>query len=247
MKISIITVCYNSVSTIEDTIKSVLSQSYSDIEYVVIDGGSTDGTLSFVKKYRAQICKFISEPDRGIYDAMNKGIGLASGDIVGFLNSDDFYANESSIFQIANVFEKNDCDVVYADLEYVAVNDLRKIVRRWKSQPYRKGLFKKGWHPPHPTFFVRKEIFEKYGIFDLSYSVGSDYELMLRFLERFGVNSCYIPSVLVKMRNGGVSNKNLYHIIKANTECYRAWKKNNLKISPLIMLKKPLSKLAQYT
>jgi len=246
MKISIITVCFNSAKTIKDTIKSVLNQSYKDIEYIIIDGGSIDGTLETLAKYRDQISRHISEPDTGIYDAMNKGIKLATGDIVGFLNAGDFYTVETAILQIATSFQKNDCEVVYADLEYVAENNPGKTVRKWKSQPYRDGLFEKGWHPPHPTLFAKKSIFDKYGGFDLSYDIGADYELMLRFLKKHGIKSCYIPSVLVKMRTGGKSNSNLWHIIKANIECYEAWKKNGLKVSPLIMLRKPFSKLVQY-
>lgn len=246
MKVSIITVCFNSNKTIKDTIESVMSQKYDNIEYIIVDGGSTDGTLETLAKYRDQISKHISEPDTGIYDAMNKGIKLATGDIVGFLNAGDFYAVETAILQIATSFQENDCEIVYADLEYVAENNPGKTVRKWKSQPYQSGLFKKGWHPPHPTFFAKKSIFDKYGGFDLSYNIGADYELMLRFLQKYNIKTEYIPRVLVKMRSGGISNKNLYQIIKANIECYRAWRKNGLKVTPLIMLKKPVSKLVQY-
>lgn len=246
MKISIITVCFNSAETIGDTIKSVLSQDYKTIEYIIVDGGSTDGTRDILKNYRDQIHKYISEPDDGIYDAMNKGIKLATGDIVGFLNAGDFYANETAILQIATSFQKNDCEVIYADLEYVAKNNPGKTIRRWKSQPYRNGLFKKGWYPPHPTFFAKKSAFDKCGLLDLSFNIGADYELMLRFLKKHGSKSCYIPNVLVKMRTGGKSGKNLWQIIKANIECFHAWKKNDLKVGPFIMLKKPASKLVQY-
>ena len=246
MKVSIITVCFNSNKTIKDTIESVMSQKYDNIEYIIVDGGSTDGTLETLAKYRDQISKHISEPDTGIYDAMNKGIKLATGDIVGFLNAGDFYAVETAILQIATSFQENDCEIVYADLEYVAENNPGKTVRKWKSQPYQSGLFKKGWHPPHPTFFAKKTVFDKYGAFGLSYNIGADYELMLRFLQKYNIKTEYIPHVLVKMRSGGISNKNLYQIIKANIECYRAWRKNGLKVTPLIMLKKPVSKLVQY-
>ena len=246
MNVSIITVCLNSADTIEDTIKSAISQDYKNIEHIVVDGGSTDGTLDVIGRYKGKIAKVISEPDEGIYDAMNKGIRLATGDVVGFLNAGDFYAVETAISQVVTSFQKNDCEVVYADLEYVAENNPGKTVRRWISRPYQSGLFKKGWHPPHPTFFAKKIIFDKYGGFDLSYDIGADYELMLRFLEKHSVKSCYIPSVLVKMRSGGISNKNLYQIIKANIECFRAWHDNGLKISPFIIFKKPALKLIQY-
>ena len=246
MKVSIITVCFNSAETIEDTMRSVLSQDYKDIEYIVVDGGSTDGTLDILTKYRGRIHKYISEPDDGIYHAMNKGIKLSTGNIVGFLNSGDIYASENVIGKIVESIQAHNADCCYGDLEYVAENNPSKTVRRWISQPYRDGLFKKGWHPPHPTFFAKKSIFDKYGGFDLNYDIGADYELMLRFLEKHSVKSCYIPDVLVKMRTGGKSNKNLWQIIKANIECYRAWKRNDLKISPFIIFKKPASKLIQY-
>ncbi len=246
MKVSVITVCLNSVKTIEETLRSVQSQNHTDIEHIVIDGGSVDGTVEILKAYKDSIYKFISEPDEGIYDAMNKGIKLATGDMVGFLNSGDFYADKNVIGRIVEVTKVNNVDCCYGDLEYVAKNNPSKTVRRWKSQPYQSELFKKGWHPPHPTFFAKKIIFDKYGGFDVNYDIGADYELMLRFLEKHHINSCYIPSVLVKMRTGGKSNKNLWQIIKANMECYRAWKKNDLKINPFIILKKPASKLIQY-
>ena len=246
MKVSIITVCFNSAEIIEDTIRSVLSQNYEDTEYIIVDGGSTDGTLDILKKYRDRIHKYISEPDDGIYHAMNKGIKLSTGDIVGFLNAGDFYAVETAILQIATSFQKNDCEVVYGDLEYVAENNPGKTVRRWISQPYQDSLFRKGWHPPHPTFFAQKSAFDKYGAFDLSYNIGADYELMLRFLQKYNIKTEYIPHVLVKMRNGGISNRNLLYIIKANIECFRAWRDNGLKISPFIIFKKPASKLIQY-
>lgn len=246
MKVSIITVCFNSSKTIEDTIKSVIGQSYGKIEHIVIDGRSTDGTLDILKQYGDQIHKCVSEPDDGIYDAMNKGVDLTTGDVVGFLNSDDCYADNDVVAKIAGVMQSNDVDCCYGDLEYVAPDNPSKTVRRWRSQPYQDSLFRKGWHPPHPTFFAKKAVFDKYGGFDLNYIIGADYELMLRFLQRYNIKSEYIPLVLVKMRSGGISNKNLYQIIKANIECYRAWKKNGLKVTPLIMLKKPVSKLVQY-
>ena len=246
MKVSIVTACLNSDETVEGTVKSVLSQDYKNIEYIIVDGGSTDGTLDILKKYRDRIHKYISEPDNGVYDAMNKGIKLATGDVVGFLNSDDFYADNYVIEKIANVMQSSDVDCCYGNLEYVANNNTYKTVRRWKSQPYQSGLFKKGWHPPHPTFFVKKSIYDKYGCFDINYDIAADYELMLRFLKKYHLKSCHIPDVLIKMRIGGKSNKNLWQIIKANMECFQAWKRNDLKVSPFIMVKKPVSKLVQY-
>lgn len=246
MKVSIITICFNSVETIEDTIGSVLSQDYKDIEYIVVDGGSTDETLEILSRYKNRISRIISEPDEGIYDAMNKGIRLATGEIIGFLNSGDIYMSESVAGQVVDSIQANDTDCCYGNLELVSKEDPEKTVRKWVSQPYQDSLFKKGWHPPHPTFFVKKSVYDKYGFFDLSYSIASDYELMLRFLQKYSISSCYIPTTLVRMRIGGKSNKNLCQIIRANIECYRAWKKNGLTISPFIMLRKPLSKVRQY-
>ena len=245
MKVSIITVCFNSAETIEDTVKSVLGQDYKDIEYVVVDGDSTDGTLGIIRRYENTISKVISEPDKGMYDAMNKGLRVTTGDIVGFLNADDFYASEKVVGRIVETMGANKVDCCYGDVQYVARNDPGKTVRRWKSQAYQNGLFEKGWHPPHPAFFVKRQMYEKYGHFNSKFKIAADYELMLRFLRKHGIKSCYIPSVLVRMRIGGKSNKNPSQIIKANIECYQAWRENGLKVSPLIMLRKPLSKLTQ--
>jgi len=246
MKVSIITVCLNSAETIEETIRSILSQDYKDIEYIVVDGGSTDGTLDVLATYRSRIHRCISEPDGGIYHAMNKGIKLSTGDIVGFLNSNDTYTGQCVIRRIVQAIQTNNTDCCYGDLEYVARNNSERIVRMWKSQPYRHGLFEKGWHPPHPTFFAKKDILNKHGYFNPSYNISADYELMLRLLKKHGIKSCYIPSVLVKMRMGGNSSKNLWRILKANVQCYQAWRQNGLNISPFIALRKPMSKLRQF-
>lgn len=247
MKISIITVCFNSVETMEDTIKSVLSQNYGDIEYIVVDGDSTDGTLDILTKHQDQIHRQISEPDNGIYDAMNKGLDIATGETVGFLNSGDFYTNETVITKIVETMEADKADCCYGNLEYVACHDVEKVVRKWRSRPYMPGLFREGFHPPHPTFFAKKKLFEKYGYFNLDFDISADYELMLRFLERHGAKSSYIPHVLVKMRNGGTSNRNLKQIIKANLQCYKAWRINGFEVSVATILKKPLSKIFQLT
>jgi glycosyltransferase len=237
MKVSIVTVCFNSTETVEDTVRSVLGQDYEDIEYIIVDGGSTDGTCEILRNYEDRISKIVSEPDNGTYDAMNKGIKMSTGEIVGLLNAGDFYATDDAVSSIV---------AVYADLEYVAEHNPAKTVRRWRSESYRDGLFEKGRHPPHPTFFVRRRLFDDYGGFDLDYHISADYEIMLRFLKKYKVRSCHIPNVLVKMRTGGKSNRSVLQIIRANIECYQAWQKNGLKISPLIMLRKPASKLTQY-
>lgn len=245
-KISIITIVWNNAKTIKDAIDSVLGQTYENIEYIVVDGASTDGTVEIVKSYGDKISKFVSEPDKGLYDAMNKGIKLANGDIIGILNSDDFYTNKYVIEKVVKEFKEKGVDSVYGDLVYIDVSDNNKIIRHWKSNPYKRRLFYKGWHPPHPTFFVKKEIYEKYGLFDLEFKIAADYELMLRFLEKYKISTSYIPEVLVKMRVGGESNRSIKNIIKANVECYKAWKKNGLRINPTTFILKPLSKILQY-
>lgn len=247
MKVSIITVVWNNADTIKDAIESVLNQTYKNIEYIIVDGGSTDGTIEVIQSYGNKISKFISEKDEGIYDAMNKGIKLATGDIVGILNSDDFYKSNDVIETVVREFMSKDIDCLYGDLEYVDKNDTSKVIRYWKSNPYKEGLFQKGWHPPHPTFFVKREIYYKYGMFNTNFKIAADYELMLRFLEKYKIKSSYIPKVLVRMRLGGASNRNLINIIKANIECYKAWKVNNLSVNPIsILIAKPFSKLLQY-
>jgi glycosyltransferase len=245
MKVSIITVVYNNKKTIKDAIESVLNQTYKNIEYIVIDGASNDGTVEIVQSYSNKIDKFISEPDNGLYDAMNKGLKLATGNIIGILNSDDFYASNNIIEKVVNVFNENNIDSVYGDLVYVDSNNTDKIVRYWKSIPFKKGLFRKGWHPAHPTFFVKKDVYDKYGIFNLDFKIAADYEIMLRFLEKYKISTYYIPEILVKMRIGGESNKNIKNIVRANIECYKAWKINELKPPLLLGIKKPFSKLSQ--
>lgn len=246
MKVSIITATYNSAKTIVDTILSVNSQDYESIEHIIIDGKSKDNTIELIKNTPNRVVKIISESDKGIYDAMNKGIALATGDIIGILNSDDFYTSSDVISNIVSIFLQGKYDGIYGDLEYVDEKDTNKVIRYWKSKPYIEGLFKKGWHPAHPTFFVRKEVYDKFGNFNLKYKIGADYEIMLRFIEKNKIRVGYIPNVLVRMRIGGASNQNVRNIIKANTECYKAWKDNGLSISPFIFLMKPLSKILQF-
>ena len=246
MKVSIITPSFNSADTIENTIQSVLLQNYPDIEYIITDGGSTDGTVEVINKYKNKINKFVSEKDKGVYDGMNRGIKRATGDIIGILNSDDIYASNDVIERVVNEMAENNADCCWGDLVYVDAKNTDKVIRYWKSSEYKEGKFKKGWMPPHPTFFVKKWVYQKYGLFNLDFPISADYELMLRFLEKYKIRSCYIPQVLVKMRIGGQSNKSIKNIIKGNIECYRAWKINGLKANPLIFFFKPLSKVTQY-
>lgn len=245
MKISIITVCYNSATTIQDTIDSIASQTYPDIEHIVVDGGSRDTTMDMVRA-APRVSKYVSEPDRGIYDAMNKGIAMATGEIVGTLNSDDFYMHEKVLERISEVFSNPSVDACYADLIYVRQEDPASVVRYWQSRPFRPGLFKRGWMPAHPTFFVRRKLYEELGGFDLEFKLQSDFELTMRYLELFRINSVYLPEILVKMRVGGASNQSVRNVIKGNIEAYKACKKNHLGVSPLFNLYKIISRLPQF-
>ena len=246
MKISIITPSFNSEKTIEDTIKSVISQTYQDKEYLIIDGGSKDNTLKVVEKYQNKISKIVSEKDKGLYDAINKGIKLATGEIIGNLNSDDVYENNKVLELVAKTFEETNCDVCWGDLVYVKKDDLNKITRIWKSSEFKTGKFKTGWHPPHPSFFVKHEVYEKFGVFREDLEIAADYELMLRFLEKYQVKSAYIPQTLVRMREGGKSNwKSFSKVFKANLECYKSFKINQLPVSPFFIFIKPFSKIKQ--
>ena len=245
MKISIVTVSFNSRETIEDTILSIASQTYRDLEHIVVDGGSKDGTLALIDKHRDKITKVVSEPDEGIYDAMNKGIGLATGEVIGFLNSDDVYDNNQVLEQVAESLSLSDFDLCYADLVYVHRTDLNKVARFWKSSEYNNELLCRGWNPPHPTFYARRLLYQKYGCFDLKFKISADYELMIRFFKG-GVRCIYVPMVWVKMRMGGMANRSYANIIKANLENILACRKNGLKKPWLIIFRRLLSHGMQY-
>jgi glycosyltransferase len=246
MRISIITVSYNSCDTIRDTINSVVKQNYSDIEYIIVDGGSTDNTLEIVRSYKNHNIRWVSEPDKGIYDAMNKGLQMATGDVIGILNSDDFYVDKYVISKIASKFEETDADSLYGDLAYVDAGKTSKILRYWRSGHYKRGSFLHGWMPPHPTFFVKREIYQKYKAFDLRLKSAADYELMLRLLYKQNISVAYLPELLVFMRSGGKSNASLNNRMRANMEDRMAWKINGLNPSPLTLFLKPLRKIEQY-
>ena len=221
MKISIITVCYNSDKTIADTLRSASSQTYSDIEHIIVDGGSKDNTMAIIAAEVISNHKLVSEKDKGIYDAMNKGIALATGDIIGFINADDYYLFPEVLSKVAAAFEYSGADCCYGDLCYVQQDDTSKIVRYWRSSQFCLGLFGKGWCPPHPTFFVRRKVYDRLGVFNLNFKIAADAELMARFLEVGRISSCYIPEVLVHMRMGGISNRSLGNVIKQNLEVRR--------------------------
>lgn len=245
IKISIVTVSYNSAATIEDAILSVARQSYPHVEHVVIDGASADGTLDIISRHRDKFSRMISEPDGGIYDAMNKGIRLATGDVVGFLNADDVYSDPNVLGEVAKAFEDSTVDACYGDLVYMD-GSLRRVVRYWKSQPYRDGLFEKGWMPAHPTFFARRKVFDQCGSFDTAFRLQSDFDLTMRFLSIYKIKSVYLPKVLVKMRLGGATNKSITNIIKGNIEAYRVCRKNGLKVTPFFVVTKILSRVPQF-
>jgi glycosyltransferase len=246
MKVSIITISYNSAETIEDTIKSVVSQDYQNIEYIIIDGASKDATLSIVDKYKDKIAKVVSEKDKGIYDAMNKGVQNATGDIIGILNSDDYYYDTTVISEVVRLFEQEKTDGLYADLVYVDREDSDKIIRYWKSGAYKSGKFLKGWMPPHPTFFVKKEVYQNFGLYNTELRSAADYEFMLRVIHKYGISLTYMPRILTKMRVGGMSNVSLKNRWRANMEDRRAWKMNGVKPRWYTLTVKPLSKLLQF-
>jgi glycosyltransferase len=245
LKVSIITITFNSESTLIDTIDSVLNQTYKNIEYIIVDGRSSDSTLSIIHSYRDKISKVVSENDKGLYDALNKGISMATGDVIGILHSDDFYTNHQVIENIVNTFHLNNADAVYSDLYYVDKNDTDKIFRKWKSGHYRHGMFLNGWMPPHPTFFVKKSVYEKLGAFNLDLVSAADYELMLRFIHKHKVRLAYLPEFIIKMRVGGKSNVSIQNRIRANREDRKAWKINGLKPYFYTMYLKPLRKIIQ--
>jgi glycosyltransferase len=245
MKVSVITAVYNNKSTIADTIQSVKNQSYEDIEYIIIDGASTDGTIDVIKQYLADVSIFISEPDRGIYDGLNKGISNATGDIICFLHSDDLYQDNFVIEKVVNLFKKTGCDSLYGDLTYVSKDNTDSIVRFWRSGYFHFKKLKYGWMPPHPTFFVKAKIYKKYGTFDTSLRISADYDSMLRFLGKEKISITYLPQVLIKMRVGGESNNSIKNLIRKTKEDYHVIRKNKTgNVGTLVI--KNISKIPQF-
>lgn len=243
-RISVITVVMNSVDTIEGTLRSVRSQTYPDIEHIVIDGGSTDGTLEILERHRAGLAGLVSGPDKGIYDAINKGFALATGDVLGILHSDDCFADGSVLETVAAVFADPGIDSCYGDLVYVDRGTPDRVTRYWKAGEYERDKFRRGWMPPHPTFFARKKVYEEYGGLDPDFPLAADYELMLRLLYKHRVSSRYVPRTLVRMKTGGTSRPGAY-TFKSMRENYLTWKKNGMRY-PAMALLKPVLKAAQY-
>lgn len=246
MKVSIITVCFNSADTIRDSIRSVLEQSHSDIEYIIVDGASTDGTLGVISEYGSQIAEVVSEPDDGIYDAMNKGIRRATGEIVGILNSDDFFAAEDVISRVVDVFRADrDVGIVFGDLVYVSSEDLSNIKRYYSSRKFKPWKLRYGYMPPHPATFAKKELYDAYGLYRLDYRIAADYEMFVRWLIGNNIEYRRIDRVLVNMRTGGISTSGISSSILLNREIVKACVDNDVYTNTLFLLPKIPFKLLE--
>jgi glycosyltransferase involved in cell wall biosynthesis len=250
MKFSIITICYNPGNSIRTAIESVLSQDYPDIEYIIIDGASTDGTVELVKSYGDKISRFISEPDNGLYHALNKGINLATGEVIGFVHADDLLARVNVISDIARGFDKTGAGGLYGDIEYVARDDTTRVIRYWRSGDFKYSSLRAGWMPPHPTLYLRRGVYRKAklgdgGYFDTSFKIAADYDFMMRVFGKLEVDVTYLPQVLVKMRVGGKSNKSISNIIKKSCEDFTAIRRNGVG-GFVTLIFKNLRKLPQF-
>lgn len=248
MKISIVTACYNSAATIHDTLRTIQMQTHPDIEHIIIDGGSTDGTLEILEKNRAHIAHLTSERDNGLYDAMNRGVAKATGDVIGLLNSDDLLAHKDVLSNVAKALSNPDVDACYGDLVYVKQDNIDETVRYWKSRDYEPALIGKGWIPAHPTFYAKREVHDKFSmLFNLDYKLAADYELLLKLLYAHKINVAYIPDVMVRMRLGGTTNKSLKNIVNQNKEIMKALELHNYPYSPVKMFaSKLIDRVQQY-
>ncbi|WP_253651993.1 MULTISPECIES: glycosyltransferase family 2 protein [unclassified Vibrio] len=245
MKVSIITATYNSAETILSTLQSLESQTYPNIEYIIVDGASKDNTLDVIKANCSRVSTIISEPDKGIYDALNKGIQAATGDIIGFLHSDDIFAYPDAVSELVALMDKKQTQAVYADLEYVSKDNLNNVVRLWKSGQYQRSKLKQGWMPPHPTFYMKRELYQSCGMFDLNFNISADYDSLLRYLWINKITMAYLPKVITKMRVGGTSNNSLSNIIHKTKEDIRALNNNGL-FWPSAIFIKNVSKIPQF-
>lgn len=243
-KISLVTVTFNAENTIGRCIESVISQDYKNVEYIIIDGGSTDNTIRIIDQYRDHIDHFISGPDKGTYDAMNKGIELACGNIIGTLNADDYFADSDVLSTVAKTFDCQNVDIVYGDLDYV--NKQGKVIRKWRSKKYSQGMFNWGWMPPHPTFYCKKEIFNKLGPYSLEYGTAADYDLMVRFIHFRKVKAFHIKKVMIKMEHGGISNKSYTNRVKALYNDFKIMRNNGILIPIVAIILKPMRKIMQF-
>jgi len=245
MLVSIITATYNSSATLKDCLQSVAKQTYHPIEHIIIDGASKDDTLKVAASF-PHITTIVSEQDGGIYDAMNKGIAIAKGDIIGILNSDDFYVYQDVIMEVVKLFETSACDLVYADLQYVDREHTEKVVRTWKSGIMQPNSFLFGWMPPHPTLFVKRSVYERFGNFTTQLRSAADYEFMLRVMYKGKCKAAYLPKIIVKMRDEGISNLSIKNRLKANNEDQKAWKLNKQTPYFFTVFLKPLRKIFQF-
>ena len=244
-QISVVTAVYNRKDTVGQALDSVLAQTGAQVEPVVIDGASTDGTLRVLEQYRSRLSVFVSEPDLGIYDALNKGIQRSHGDVVGFLHADDLFAHTEVLKKISAEFEDNDVDAVYGDLVYVDKDDPAKVVRYWEAGAFNQSKLMRGWMPPHPTFYVRRSVYERLGLFDTRYRIAADYDSVVRFLFVGGITAAYIPEVLVRMRVGGVSNRSLRTIARKSCEDYDILQSHGVG-GLSVLLQKNLTKVGQF-
>ena len=247
MKVTLITVTLNSEKYLEESILSVINQDYKDIEHIIIDGESTDGTLAIIEKYKDHIAHWVSEKDYSMYDAINKGMAMATGDIIGTLNSDDMLASNDVISKIAGCFNADNINVVYGDLLYVNQDDTSKVLRKWKGGEFNSDKFRYGWMPAHPTFYFRRSLLQTCGYYETHFFTAADYEFMTRYLYFYKVGAAYLPKLIVKMRNGGMSNGNIFRRLRANRRDYLAMKKNKVPMPFVVSFLKPIIKLHQYT
>jgi len=247
MKVSIITATYNSEAHIADCVRSVNSQTYDNIEHIIIDGASKDNTLEIINSLPNRVTTIVSEPDKGIYDAMNKGIKAATGDVIGILNSDDFFASNDVIENIVKEFSNDSTlEGVYTNLYYVNQDNADQIVRHWVSNPFKVRSFFKGWHPPHPTLYLRRDVYKNYGNFNLDFSLSADFELMLRFFEKYNIKTKYLPITTIRMRLGGATSKNWQNVRNQNIQCINAFRTNGFRPPLLYPVYRLLPKLLQF-
>ena len=246
MKVSLITVCWNVAPVIAETLDSVFAQEHQDLEVIVIDGASKDGTLDILETYRPRLAHLVSEKDHGIYDAMNKGLARATGDIIGFVNAGDLLMDPTVITEVVKKFQTHKVDAVYGDIIMVDEADISHVKRTWKSGDYHKSNFTKGWMPPHVATFIRKSAYDSFGYFNTDLRIAADYEILFRFLYKHELATLHVPKVLVRFRLGGMSNGSVRHVLKANTEVRRSWRLNGFQAPPMLVTRKLWSKVMQF-